>query len=159
MFGDRPIPAFYSTWCDPGLLVTQYRGHMRPDDVLGTLLRYLEDPDFDPAHAHLVDLQQTTELDFDFGRMMRLVSRLEPYYARRSEGARTAILAPRDVAFGIARMYQSLLGDRPQFEIGVFRDRDAAAAFLGLSPDFAVTLWEALDRDPEPLRAAAPSLP
>jgi hypothetical protein len=47
---------------------------------------------------------------------------------------RVAILATSDVAFGLARMYQSFRGDST-VEFEVFRDRAAALEWLGLPED------------------------
>ena len=153
------MPAFYVILKEPALLVSRYTGCLTSGDVLDTLTRYLDDPRYDPAHSHLVDLRQATEFDIDFGRMMRLATRLEPFYTRRAPGARSAILAPQDVAFGVARMYQSLVGERMQNEVGVFRQPEAAAAFLGIAPDSAALHWDSCDDDPSRFRAAGPLSP
>lgn len=50
--------------------------------------------------------------------------------------ARFAIFAPTDLAFGMGRMYESYRGLQPSAtkEVGVFRLREEALAFLGLKP-------------------------
>jgi hypothetical protein len=54
---------------------------------------------------------------------------------RRSlaRGVKTAILVGSNLAFGFARMYQELI-EHPQITVGVFRNRDAALAWLGAEP-------------------------
>ncbi len=54
--------------------------------------------------------------------------------SRRQEGAdgphKLALVLSRDVAFGMARMYQSLTESNEQNHVGVFRDIDEAKAWL-----------------------------
>ena len=53
----------------------------------------------------------------------------------RSSASRFAIVAPTDLAFGLGRMYEAYrsLDDRSTKQVGVFRSRADALAFLGSS--------------------------
>jgi hypothetical protein len=51
--------------------------------------------------------------------------------APRSYPCRFAILVDSDLGFGVAGMFEALL-DHPQVEVEVFRDRQAALAWLGV---------------------------
>jgi hypothetical protein len=53
----------------------------------------------------------------------------------RLSASRFAIVAPTDLAFGLGRMYGSYrsLDDRSTKLVGVFRSRDDALRFLGVS--------------------------
>lgn len=47
------------------------------------------------------------------------------------------MVAPRDVSFGLARMYEMSSTDIPR-DFVVFRDLDAAAAWLGIPDDSGI---------------------
>jgi len=49
-------------------------------------------------------------------------------------GAKLAIVAPSDAAFGMGRLYQAHR-DHPDIEIRVFRDMSEGLTWLGVSPD------------------------
>ena len=136
--------------------MTRYTGVLTPQETAKSCLAYFAGAEFDPAHDHFFDLSGATSFDFDFGRMMRLVSRLEPHYARRDAATRSALFAPGDVGFGVGRMYQSLLADRVPFELGVFRNSDAALDFLGRDAETACAIWQELAEGTS-VRAARPS--
>lgn len=50
------------------------------------------------------------------------------------QGRRTAIVGPKDVAFGMMRMLELMADDVMQFEIRVFRDYDEAYTWLSAPP-------------------------
>ena len=135
------MPVAYEIHAGLGLVVFRFWGRVHPKEATEQALRSADDPGFRPKHGHLVDLSPQCDLDFDFGSMMHMVYRLEPFYARCNAEARMALYAPRDLAFGVSRMYQSLTSDRAGPEVGVFRDREEALAFLGLSETAAAALW------------------
>lgn len=53
-------------------------------------------------------------------------------YQEQLRGGRLAIVAPRDVQYGLARMYQTLCIDLP-LEVAAFRDATDARQWLGLT--------------------------
>lgn len=83
------------------------------------------------AFRHLYDLSEVQRFDADFGAISSLVSwktnRLHPVPA----GTLCVIFAPGDVAFGMARMYQSVADDSLPFDIRVTRSEAEALAELG----------------------------
>lgn len=55
-------------------------------------------------------------------------NRIESYHGRR---VKSAIFAPSQLAFGVARMYEQLMRRSP-IDVGVFSRLESAAAWLGL---------------------------
>jgi hypothetical protein len=131
---------------------------VHPTEATEQALRSAGEPGFRARHVHLVDLSPQCDLDFDFSSMMHMVYRLEPFYARCHAEARMALYAPRDLAFGVSRMYQSLTSDRAGPEVGVFRRRLEALSFLGLSETAVAELWPPTRVDCT-IKAAGPSWP
>ena len=55
--------------------------------------------------------------------------RVSHHVASRLEEGKLAVIAPRDLLFGMARMYEMLRDDSP-VEVRVFRERDEAESWL-----------------------------
>lgn len=76
----------------------------------------------------LVDLSAVNELALDFPAVEQLAQQRIAQPPRNP--IRSAVVAPRPVQYGVARMYQSL-NTAPTIELRIFRDRAAAEAWLG----------------------------
>ena len=87
------------------------------------------DPLFDPAYHHLFDLTHIGELRITTREIRELAAS-----AIFSPSSRRAVVAPRDAHFGLSRMYEGF-SHLPEEALGVFRSRDDALAWLGVSRD------------------------
>lgn len=94
-------------------------------DHQGLLTR---DPRFDPAFSQLWDLRAIDEVTVESATLRELAQSRS-----FASGARRALVAPSDVSYGLARMFQSLHDDAPE-KVRVFRDVAEARAWLGLEP-------------------------
>ena len=113
------------------LVVTVEEGRVTFDDMRANQDRLLNDPDFDPAFNQLSDATLATDSDLAPNNLGRL-------YDRRvfSDTSRRAVIAPTSFTYGMARMlktYVELSKNGPLVE--VFRDRDSALKWLGVSED------------------------
>ena len=85
-------------------------------------------PDVPPGTLELLDLDGATDVKISNAEVRRVAA----VDTRRPERiVRMAILAQRDVGFGLARMYQTLTSEMST-EVQVFRSRDEALAWLGV---------------------------
>lgn len=84
------------------------------------------DPSFDPTFTHLVDLRDVTAFDLDTGTI-RSKARSSIF----RPGVRRAIVAPSDLAFGLARMFGTYAESASQ-TVAVFRAIEEAEHWLGL---------------------------
>lgn len=75
----------------------------------------------------LTDLSETTEIHIDFDGMERF--RQMRHQSGLKNPIRSAVVAPRDMQFGLARMFQTL-SSNPLIEVQVFRDHVSAEAWL-----------------------------
>jgi hypothetical protein len=99
-------------------------------DLLDLTSRLLADPAFDPTFRGLTDLSDVTEVRVETPAMVESAS--TPTYI---PGTRRAVVAPSDVAFGMARMFASY-AERSGQEVRVFRAMREAEAWLeGAGPD------------------------
>ena len=126
------MPIRYRIDRERQLVFTHVEGVIGDEDVLGYAREFPNDPHFEAGYGGLVDatgLERVEVTPEGVRGVAHLTERLEKVFA----GAKVAIVAVTDVAFGMARMYQGVRGDVP-YEIRVFRDLGEARRWLGL-PD------------------------
>jgi hypothetical protein len=120
------MPASYTIDPERKLVVTRIWGAATEDEIVDHGQRLRNDPLFRPDFRQLVDMSELTEIRVGSG-MIRDASRNQFF----SPGARRALVANSDAAFGMARMYAIASEDAGQ-TIEVFRDIRAAEAWLDL---------------------------
>lgn len=69
--------------------------------------RVVEDPDFDPTLDVIADMTGVVRLEVTANRVRELAERRARNAVLNAARPRVAIVAPADVMFGIARMYES----------------------------------------------------
>ena len=110
--------------------------HVRSSGVvsLQEILAYEErlaaDPGFDPTYTEVIDMRQVERLDLSHADVATIVG-YEQNHARYAGVRRVAVVAPADLEFGLARMYE-MLGDDSPMETEVFRNLDEACERMGL---------------------------
>ncbi len=89
----------------------------------------VNDPTYDPSLDDLIDLRTVTHMGVTGAGLHRLIAM---YDQRESDGhcTRAAIVAPTDVLYGVARMFQMLRGEDTPDVIEVFRSIDDALRWL-----------------------------
>ncbi|MBV2361048.1 hypothetical protein KUH32_14885 [Thalassococcus sp. CAU 1522] len=80
---------------------------------------------------HIVDLTDVTDYALDFVQMLGLVNRMAAHF-EPGVSTKAALLAPSELSFGVARMFQSLADGNLPHDIHIFEDFGAAARFLDL---------------------------
>jgi len=109
--------------------VATFTGTLTDEELFGAYGALLEMPDYDYGADDLVDFRTVTRMDVTSEGLRRLMA----LFAEADElgnRARLAIIAPRDVTYGVARMYQLMRGDDVPEEIAVFRDYDEGVRWL-----------------------------
>jgi hypothetical protein len=116
-----------------GYLITG-KGALTGPDILTLKAGVDADPTAPRDLAYwLVDLTGVTELQLS-GQDFRDIVTIDRRLARRMPAAAVAVVAPKDVAFGLARMWE-ILADDIGWPTGVFRDvREAEAWIRGRTP-------------------------
>lgn len=84
------------------------------------------DPAFDASFSSLADLSRVTSIDIDPAGVASVA--LAPLFGPTT---RRAIVAPSDLAFGMARMFATY-ADQASQDVRVFREMALAEAWLGL---------------------------
>ena len=115
---DRGRRIVFTTWSDQ-LTYEELRAHL---DELRS------DPNFDPSFDQLINLSDVSVIRLTFNNLSAIKDH-DPF----SLESRRAVVAPRDVAYGISRMYETIRGGG----LTVFRSMEPARTWLGL--DLQVT--------------------
>ncbi len=122
------MPISYHIDVERRLVLTRASGTLTDADVLALKTRLTQDPDFVPGMRELSDCRGIERLDVTPAGVRAMVQQDQRQGADGPH--RLALVLSKDVAFGMARMYQSLAGSNEQDHVGVFRDIDEAKAWL-----------------------------
>ncbi|MBD3671796.1 MAG: hypothetical protein HUJ29_13585 [Gammaproteobacteria bacterium] len=111
-----------------GLVVHTITGELSLDEVKQATVRLFSNPAFRPDMSILVDLREGTANALSQQDLDDFVELTQAMDEKRGNG-RSAILAARDVDFGIGRILQALL-DGSSRSLQVFRDYKQALKWL-----------------------------
>lgn len=114
------------------LLWVVFEGPFKGSDVLRTIRELVRHPDFNTGARVLVDLRAIGDVEL-FGDDVRAAADLVARFADAFRGARVAIVAPLDAAFGVARQFELMNAEAP-FDVRSFRALAAAEAWLADAP-------------------------
>jgi hypothetical protein len=115
---------------EPGLIVGRFSEEVTADDLM-EVAEHLDRIDrVTPGLPRLADATGITGVNLNFAAMARFADDRRQWSQARH--VRTAILVDSDFGYGFGRMYQDLLHN-PQITVEVFKDRQAAIAWLRAS--------------------------
>lgn len=100
------------------------------EDVLDHMQEVAADPDFDPTYSHFVDFSAVKKMKIS-GAQVRELAKRDIFDSR----AKRAAFAPQLVVYGLARMYAMYREAFGGQKLRVFRNRDAALAWLLFEPE------------------------
>jgi hypothetical protein len=122
------MPTSYTIDAARNVVYTMFSGVTTDLDLFAHVSALQADPRFSPDMAELVDLSEITRADVTSSGIQSVAR--TPAHART---ARRAFVAPTDVLFGLTRMYQSYWNDGAQDRLAIFRAREPALEWLGVS--------------------------
>jgi len=128
------MPIRYNIHPDRGLVVTHFTGRVTHDELVDTYRRIMADADYELGTNELADLREIDGLDITAASLRAVEELTGARYAGSEADFRTAILAPNDAAFGLARMYEVFAEDGPE-NVRVCRALPQALEWLGLEPE------------------------
>lgn len=109
------------------LLLSRAWGVFTDRDLSAHLDAFTNDPQFRPNFDQLADLREVTSVAITSSGIRDQV-RENPF----GPGSRRALVVSSDAAYGMARMFQTL-HEESAAPVEIFRDFDAALAWLGLT--------------------------
>ena len=120
------MPAGYRIDTERHAIFSTASGVLTDDDLRGHQKRILADPAFDPSFNQVWDLREVTEVSVSNRALQDLAA------ARSfSPGAKRAMVAPSDILYGMARMFQ-LMHDAAPEQVRVFREIAEAEDWIRL---------------------------
>ena len=120
------MPESYEIDVARGLVVCRAWGDLSNEDLRRHYRRLAADPDFSPDFLQIADLSGVTEFTLDSS-----VVEAEAQTSVFARGTRRAFVAPKGVAYGLARMFAAHSAEAGQ-EMQVFTERSNAEEWLGL---------------------------
>ena len=121
------MPASYAIDKQKRLVVTCAWGVCTAQDALEFRRQILKDENFDPSFAQLADFSAVTTIDITPGEVRMLAG--DNIF---SPDSRRAIVVEGQLAFGLARIFETLRGLRGDRHVRVFHTRDEALAWIFL---------------------------
>ena len=103
------------------LVISTASGAFTRADVLAHREKLFNDPEYDPSFSQVIDFTPVTQFWIEPKELQSLAQTMV-----FSANSRRAIVAPSDLIFGFARMYEILRDSAGETGIRVFRDRDEA---------------------------------
>jgi len=123
------VPISHSIDLEISAVIGSAEGVLEDRDLFDYARRLLEDPDVKLARHELVDLTRADPASKITSDAVRRLAEFWRGEYGNIAGGKLAIVAPRDLSFGLSRMYQGLRSDGPD-NIQVFRDPEEARAWL-----------------------------
>lgn len=144
-----PGPAFVRHYIAYDLVTWQPKGTL-DDDILDQIAEWVVAIEkVILPFKRFVDLSQLTNVAITTRHLLAFAQKRAEQFAG-TESVRTALFSDEWVAFGVARMYESLMENTP-IKARAFRDRAKAAEWLGVPADILM-----LSHEPGPyLRTAS----
>jgi hypothetical protein len=127
------MPIVYAIDPDRSRVTLAYTGTITDRDLLDTFDRLYRDPGHRVGMDELSDLREVRSVEVTAKGLQDLAIRTSLQLDRARQTWRVAIVAPADVVFGMARMYELLREGSPE-RVMVFRDLPAAESWLDRSP-------------------------
>jgi hypothetical protein len=118
---------------EDNLVIIVHEGAVEDDEFEKFYREFYEDGSFDKSSDLLVDLHKTLSSVRSATALTRLAYFLKKQYEDVTSNPKVAVVAPKDVSFGLARMYEAFSSDI-EWDFVVFRSARAALAWLG-QPD------------------------
>ncbi len=119
---------------DHNLAIIVHTGRVPDDEFLTFYKSFFESDTFKPPVNILVDLRETSSSSRSPEALLSFAESVEAKLSDITASTKVAVVAPKDLSFGLARMYDVLSGS-VQWNFVVFRAMDAALAWLGLPED------------------------
>ena len=110
---------------ETGLRTHVISGELTPEDLIETFDQAFGRDDFQAGSNALWDFRGATGKNLFAGEIRGLVDAVVKHRSG-DEGTRIAVVVARGLDFGLARMYEQMMGASTPVKIMVFRDRDEA---------------------------------
>jgi hypothetical protein len=119
------------------MAIIAHTGRATDDEFLAFYKAFFESDSFKPPMNLLVDLRETNSSSRSPEALLSFAKVVEVKLAQVTASTKVAVVAPKDLSFALARLYE-VLSDSVHWEFVVFRAMNAALAWLGLPEDTTI---------------------
>ena len=127
-------PITYRIYGDSGVFLSTWSGPLTDADLFRCYEGLSEMPDWRPGLHELADLR-TADVAAVSAEGLRGLSRMvEGHFDGLGVEFKTAVIAPDDLPFGLARLYEMVSDQSPE-TVQVFRSPSPALKWLRVPPD------------------------
>lgn len=116
------------------VVICRHVGTIDDQEFINSYHSLFEGDSFDPAMDLVVDLRQADSSKRSQEAIQEFAKYLKDWMQKTEKRSRVAVIAPRDVSFGLARMYEAY-AEPAHREFTVFREENAALEWLGIPED------------------------
>jgi hypothetical protein len=123
------VPITLNARPEHNLIIFTHTGEISDDDFLDFYRQHFKDDTFDPSTKILVDLRKADSRPRNPEALRKFAGFVIEHMSNPSTPPKVAVVAPKALTYGLARMYQSYTEPVP-WDFVVFRAIDAALAWL-----------------------------
>lgn len=116
------------------LIVFTHIGEISDNEFLDFYWQFFQGDTLDPSKKLLIDLREADSRPRSSGTLHQFAGFVKEHLNNASTPPKVAVVAPKSLSFGLARMYQSYVDSVP-WDFVVFRAIDAALAWLDVPED------------------------
>lgn len=125
------MPISFAIHEEQGLFVSRWVGAISDSDLIPSYDRLFANEKYQPGFHELVDLRNANMAGVTVDGSRGLARMVESYLAGKCGSFRTAVIAPEDLSFGIARIYGAVAEESPE-DVMVFRELTDALEWIGV---------------------------
>ncbi|MFZ7089822.1 hypothetical protein [Primorskyibacter sp. 2E233] len=129
------MPVCYQIYSAQQCIVFRKYGTYTTQDCRTSTKSALAEPNYLPQMAQIYDLSDVTDFDANFAQISSLVTFLGEISSQVDQNTPLVIIAPKDIQFGMARMFQQLMDGRTPFDVHLVRNWAEAAKIVDLPPE------------------------
>ncbi|MBN1832414.1 MAG: hypothetical protein JW896_09910 [Deltaproteobacteria bacterium] len=128
------MPITYRTYPEHNLVIIKHEGRIDDDEFLAFYKGLYQGDTSIASMNHLVDLREADSNPRSPDVLHQFASFMKSSFEGLTTHPKVAVVAPKDLSFGLARMYEAFADSVP-WDFVVFRDIDSALTWLGLPKD------------------------
>ena len=119
---------------DHNIYILSHEGEVSDNEFLTFYCQFFQSDGFDPSRNMLIDLHEADSRSRSADTLHLFAEFVREHLIDLTIQPKVAVVAPKSLSFGLARMYQSFALTVP-WDFVVFRATDTALAWLGVSED------------------------
>jgi len=128
------MPITYRTYLEHNLIILVHKGRIPDEEFLSFYKPLYKSNTSFASMDHLVDLREADSSPRSSDVLYQFANFMQSSFESLTTRPKVAVVAPKDLSFGLARMYEAFADSIP-WDFTVFRTIEAALTWLGLPED------------------------